>query len=172
MAQVAEDEPQAPARVISGDFRNTRNISTRAGAKKAWERVPAFQSAYENGLLKGPEKDFKDASHKEWQRYEAGKAYTLAYLKAQKPGRDVLAGEGLGGGNDPHQGMVALLDARSTLRRLDGLLSPKNREILAYHLGEDYRANVAVRMALGNDYEKAVAPRLREALDDLVRVMG
>lgn len=168
----ANEEPDGPA-ILRPQFRQDRVLSPRAGSKKGFRVLSPFEQAFERGQLRGPEKDPVEARKAESARWEAGNQYAEMYRKAQPGRQDILAGGGgsvSGAGGDT--AAVNRIAHANKLAATDRLLSRKDRQILAYCLGEEMTPAQAIQAALGMDYERAVSPRFRESLDRLVEALG
>lgn len=167
MCDHAAQEPEAPTRVISGDFRQTRIVSPAAGAKMAWEALSPFRAAFVDKKLEGPDKDPITQRQREFARYEAGLHYEKLFWAANPRTASSVIGGGGSGCSGSHTPADAKIDAGDALIDLERKMGRADRQIITYFVGLEHTAAQSVSMALGSDYRLATMPRLREAFDAL-----
>ena len=66
---------------------------------------------------------------------------------------------------------LGMADATKRIIAIDCHLKKQDREIIRHVCGEGWWPSVAVRHACGEHYDKAVVPRLCEALDNLIEAI-
>jgi len=154
-----------PAKLHAGH--SERNVGGTAGAKKAWQNDAEhpLSLAYAKGqLIRGNER------YSSLQRFEAGDQYRRLFEMMHRSGRDStdinLVSGGAGEPITEH-----MVDATRRIIAIDRHLKMQDRAIIRHVCGEGWWPSVAVRDACGEHYDKAVVPRLCEALDNLIEAI-
>ena len=157
--------PLGPAKRHAGH--SPRNISARAGAKKAWrnDAEHPLSLAYAKGqLIRGNER------HSSQQRFEAGDEYRLLFETMHRSGRDSTDINLVSGGTALSL-TQAMADAIKRIIAIDSHLKKQDRAIVRRVCGEGWWPSEAVREACGEHYDKATVPRFCEALDNLIEAI-
>lgn len=169
------DEIQAPA-IISDDFAQTRNVTTRAGAKKGWERLTVYEKEFRLGHLTDKKRCTSNAATEEeikksFERRDAAKefdegwAICLASWPAGfDPNRIKVAG--VPGGFCDHQ-----RDVERFWERVRQEMGTNDWMICRRVCGEGYKVAETIA-AITPSYRDASLVRFREALDALVEVLA
>jgi len=158
--------PLGPAKLHAGH--SPRNISARAGAKKAWrnDAEHPLSLAYAKGqLIRGNE------HHTSQQRFEAGDEYRRLYEIMHRSGRDSTDINLVSGGAALSL-TQAMADATKRIIAIDSHLKSQDRAIVRHVCGEGWWPSEAVRKACGEHYDKATVPRFCEALDNLIEALA
>jgi hypothetical protein len=158
--------PVGPAKLHAGHA--PRNISPRAGAKKAWQNNaehPLLLAYLKGQLIRGNER------YTSQQRYEAGDEYRGLFELMHRSGRDStdinLVSSSVGVSITQE-----MTDAIRKIAAIELGLKKQDRAIIRHVCGEGWWPSEAVRRACGEHYEKAVVPRFCEALDNLIEAIA
>lgn len=164
--QTGSAVPLGPAKLHAGHAR--RNLGPGAGAKLAWrnDAEHPLTLAYAKGqLIRGNE------IYTAKQRYDAGEEYRQIFEAMHRSGRDSTDLNIVCGGSGLSVSQM-LVDAVKNIASIEAHLKAQDRAIIRHVCGEGWWPSEAVRAACGNHYDKAVVPRLCEALDNLVDAIG
>jgi len=166
-AKAAQEESIiGPAKLHAGH--SLRNVGAGAGAKKAWRNDaehPLLLAFTKGQLIRGNERYTSE------QRFNAGDEYRRLFETMHRSGRDstdinLVSGGGAGGSITQD-----MIDATRRIIAIESNLKKQDRAIIRHVCGEAWWPSVAVREACGEHYDKAVVPRLCEALDNLIEAI-
>lgn len=169
-----EREPDSPAR-ITADHVQDRHISTRAGSKLAWQRLPVYEREFRLGHLcckiaaskHGMDEEVKRA----YARRDAAKAFEEGWLicNASWPsGSDLnrVRVVGTPGGFVDHQRAT-----KDFWRRVELAMGTNDWMVCRRICGEGHNVAKTV-IAIQPAYRASTLARFREALDALIVGMG
>lgn len=162
--------------VVTADFAQTRHVSARAGAQKAWERLTVYEREFRRGHLICKARCITtDATREEAARacdrrdacrdFDEGWAICNASWPAGfDPGRIKVAG--CPGSFCDHQ-----KDVKDFWRRVELAMSTNDWMICRRVCGEGWAVAETVKL-IAPAYKNIALERFREAIDGLVIAMG
>jgi len=169
------DEIQAPA-LITEDMAQTRNVTTRAGAKKGWERLTVYEREFRLGHLTDKKRCLTKSSTEEeikksFERRDAAKEFDEGWqicLASWPAGFDPnrIRVAGVPGGFCDHQ-----RDVKRFWERIRQEMGTNDWMICRRVCGEGYKVAETIA-AITPSYRDAALVRFREALDALVEVLA
>ena len=161
------EEPEGPARVRAYHVRD-RDVSTIAGAPKAWRVLSVIEAAYKRGHLDDGEGDRLGRRFRAKRRLDAGAFYAKLFLIAQKSGTDSTSLDRIASVSTGQALTERQVAAIRALAEIEGRMGLRDGRMVRMICGENFRLNEAVMSICGKGYRKSVTLRFREALDALL----
>lgn len=161
---VSEEKPSpGPGKVFV-----TELIDAQSGHAKRYRNVgeSPLSLAYHRGQLAGTGDVVSGITAAD--RHDCGQRFARLWYMRQSTGTNIF--ERVGGG-DGHWWNDHKADASDRVRRIKTGMYGKNFAVIAAYCGEGNSMAASVRMAGIDAHPNGVAPRVREALDDLVTAM-
>jgi hypothetical protein len=169
-------EPDGPAR-ITDDFAQTRHISTRAGARQAWERLTVYEKEFRLGHLADRKRagiskaNFEDEVKRALERRDAAKEFDegWAICSASWPAGfnpDSIKVAGCPGSFVDHQ-----RDVKRFWERVRQEMGTNDWMICRRVCGEGYKVAETIA-SITPAYQAVTLARFREALDALIEVLA
>lgn len=169
MGEPLQTEPEAPARLASGNFAFDRHLTKVAGGPMGCRRVHILEVAYKRGQLQSSDRDVKRAD----DRLQAGLDFASTFEASNfHPGKDsTVALDRISGSSGSGTASAIRIDAQRRLKgyRDNPRLGFMNFQLLEMVCGEQQKASEAVSKLFAGDYTDSTWPRIREALDSLIR---
>lgn len=165
--QPALEAPHEPNR-NQGQIYKQELVDATSGHAKRFRHVSTtpLSMAYHAHKLKGAGDVVSGIM--EDDRYAAGERFAVLWYKRESTGGNPF--ERVGGG-DRYWWNDTKADASDIVRRIRERMYGKNFAIVQAFCGEGWSMAASVRKAGVESHPNGIAPRVREALDDLVTVM-
>lgn len=170
-----ETDIQTPA-IITDDHAQTRHVTTRAGAKKGWERLTVYEKEFRLGHLTDKKKILNEATKaeeikKSFERRDAAKEFDEGWqicLASWPGGMDMnrIGVVGVPGGFCDHQ-----RDVKRFWERVRQEMGTNDWMICRRVCGEGYKVAETIAV-ITPSYKDSALVRFREALDSLLDALG